>query len=982
MSHRTLCILLAVAIVAAVTFVSGCGGNPKNGPGNNGDDGPAAPLRITPVRFVDPIHPVAQDGAILVRGARNETVHFALQVNDPPRELDKKTGPGAIILSNLNLPSGEASIAAGAIAAYQVLPMPVNANRAGFVRHTGLPVSDHRLPRALLPLPNNNGQIPYPSLRNPSAPLDPASSPDDAPSAKPLLWFDVQIPPTAAPGDYEGKVELHEAGKPVTAIPIQIHVEDFVIPDDRGLSIVGKLEWDALLRVYPTQFKGAVPHLLSRNDPDSAAAIRVLDDLVKLAQSHRTQVIVPRLQPAIKWPAGKPPAVDWTDFDSIVAPWMNGDAFPDRLGLGYWPLPPVDKLDLHPAGDRNAYWAAAANHFGQLDWINRSAVVLPRPQPGGPIGQMEALDLSIAAAQILAVHPSIRVAVPLLEEQVRLADVQNPRVIQKETLDRLCYTAAGLVSVIQINQLPPDTATAWLRTDVPHLVPQVGAGADERHARLFAWLAFVRDARLVLFDDALPGQPDPAAPAEADELIWFYPGEWFGLDYPIPSIQLKWLRRAQQDFEYLRLAKSRGQGERALELAKLMVKPVERQPFQRPDAAQGLLSGTADPKAWDDAEALLARIIQLSKPGQPTDAAADRELQYALNTWHRAQSRPILLPRSTLWTTANKGNAAGPLHLQLGIDIYNTADLQPERNRLEWARTPPNWAPSANAVDVPKMGRYQVDRFTLESHVNIDKLDPTAREPIKVRFIEGYTQRPFEIEMVVPAGYSERRQGAPPRLDGDLSDWMAEDALFRGPLVHMFDRPTVQQQRVRFAAQTTAIYTTWTPANLFVAFRVEGADAPLTNTATNFVARDPRFNRAWSEDVVEFLMQPVYADGSLGPLVQLAFKPAGQIEVSRRLDPRAGDHWQGFVTPDIQYGSNINKGIWQGECNLAWDALYEPNAPRQPVKLLRFNFTQYRGRVGHSATWAGPVDSGRDEHFMGAIEIRHPERPGFTPRNR
>ena len=64
---------------------------------------------------------------------------------------------------------------------------------------------------------------------------------------------------------------------------------------------------------------------------------------------------------------------------------------------------------------------------------------------------------------------------------------------------------------------------------------------------------------MISFADALPSLSDPTAPADPNELIWFYPGEWFGLDQPVPTIQLKWLRRAQQDYEYLYLARQRGQ---------------------------------------------------------------------------------------------------------------------------------------------------------------------------------------------------------------------------------------------------------------------------------------------------------------------------------------------------------------------------------------------------------------------------------------
>ena len=36
---------------------------------------------------------------------------------------------------------------------------------------------------------------------------------------------------------------------------------------------------------------------------------------------------------------GAPPDVDWADLDSVVTPWLSGEAFPDKVGLSFWPLP-------------------------------------------------------------------------------------------------------------------------------------------------------------------------------------------------------------------------------------------------------------------------------------------------------------------------------------------------------------------------------------------------------------------------------------------------------------------------------------------------------------------------------------------------------------------------------------------------------------------------------------------------------------------
>jgi hypothetical protein len=46
--------------------------------------------------------------------------------------------------------------------------------------------------------------------------------------------------------------------------------------------------------------------------------------------------------------------------------------------------------------------------------------------------------------------------------------------------------------------------------------------------------------------------------------------------------------------------------------------------------------------------------------------------------------------------------------------------------------------------------------------------------------------------------------------------------------------------------------------------------------------------------------------------------------------------------------------------------------------LLRFNFAQHVHTTGQSATWAGPVDFGRDDSFMGLLYLREPNNPGMA----
>lgn len=896
------------------------------------------------VRFEAPAAPAGDDQPIVLHAARNEVVSFVLKVPDA-------RGLQSLRIATLRHTNATAEISTENLRAYQVLPMPIDTNRAGFVRHTGQSVDTNRLPRALLPLAMWRGTIDASALRRPADQVEGIT-----------LWIDVQIPATAAAGDYRGSCRL--SGASPGELDLHLSVDEFVIPDQRHLLLVGRAPWDDLLRLYPKAFGPYPPKFLSRQDKNCAPAIATLDQLQQLAHAHRVELVFPQLQPVVKWPSGAGPQIDWTDFDSLVLPWLKGEVFADRLPAGYWPIPWVENLHLHETSSRLGYFKSAAEHFQELEYLDRSAVELTSGRPGHP-GLMQSVELSEQIGLLLRLNPNLRVRASLDEEHVQLSTPQNPRRVPEDAIDRLMYMAAGLVSTPPIQRLP-ESAGRWLATDQPALVPSAGSGIAERDARLWAWLAFLRDAGSIHWDCVLPRQAQPDETASADEMIWFYPGEWFGLDWPVPTVQLKWMRRAQQDYEYLYLARQRGQHARALMLARLMVRPVELQPSQLPDQAYALLSGTSEPQVWAECMRLLSRTIAISQPGQDIDSAAERQLALDLTAWSADRERPMLLGNATNWWI-DRINGEPQIHLQLGLDIYSAADHHPQSSRLVWGELFEPWqSASPRGAEVPHLPRYAVSRAAINARMSAAQLRREQR-PVGANFIDGYTNRVFPLQVVAPAGRCERREGPPPRLDGSLDDWSSEDAIHQGNLIRMLDRPTVQNQYLSLATTSSAVYATQTATNLYIGFKLDGADAPVTNAERSFIDYDLR--RAWGEDVCELLIQPIYADNSTGPVLHVAVKPRGQLEVSRRLNPKLNaDPWQAFSSSDIRYACNTQEAVWRGELAMPWDAIGQNAAGQMPV-MLRFNFAQHRGRTGESATWAGPVDFGRTDRFTGLLYL-------------
>jgi hypothetical protein len=214
------------------------------------------------------------------------------------------------------------------------------------------------------------------------------------------------------------------------------------------------------------------------------------------------------------------------------------------------------------------------------------------------------------------------------------------------------------------------------------------------------------------------------------------------------------------------------------------------------------------------------------------------------------------------------------------------------------------------------------------------------------------------------AGSDQRQKGL--SIDGALDDWDAADRVQDGPMVRMLNRPALQKQQIQLAQQPARIFTGWGDQNFYVAFQLNGA-SPQTGRSRNFV--DYQFRRAWGEDCCELLVQPVFDDNSLGPVLHIVCKPNGQW-IERKRDPRLFvDPWQAFEGAAIRYSSEVSPaGVWNGELSIPWKAITARGG--SIPSLLRFNVSQHVNATGESASWAGPIDYGRDDDFMGLLYIR------------
>ena len=139
-------LIFSLTSAAVVLTIAGCGGPA----GNNDAAAPDALVggaRIQAIDLSDPVRPAVHDQPVVLSAARNEWTAFAVQVNDLAGGSTY-----TLRLRPLQRVSAHGAIPVEALEAYQILPLPIDVNRASYVRHTGLtPAAGSAafLPRAL-----------------------------------------------------------------------------------------------------------------------------------------------------------------------------------------------------------------------------------------------------------------------------------------------------------------------------------------------------------------------------------------------------------------------------------------------------------------------------------------------------------------------------------------------------------------------------------------------------------------------------------------------------------------------------------------------------------------------------------------------------------------------------------------------------------------------------------------------------------------
>jgi len=385
-------------------------------------------------------------------------------------------------------------------------------------------------------------------------------------------WIDVTVPADAPSGWYTGKVTLTAGGSSLD-LPIRLAVWDFALPSTATLASGFGVSWNGLCAQAYGDYAACSAYPGAGGDADTAI------ELTHVAES--TMFLDERVSLAeMVYYAPATAAGDWSHFDDVYAPLMNGTA-PTRLAG-------ARLTHLWFTGDQSDATALVAwrDHFRQQGWDDRTSVYYCDEPPNG---------CSFAETQSRAdfIHTSAPGLPTLLTTDYAEASAND-------LLDRVDYMVP-IVESMEARGMPSVRGDydAWLAGGGKHLWwyqscdehescsngnpgpatatwPSYMVDATPVRNRVFQWLAYLYRIEGELYYDTDycwtstcgAGTTDPwvsvyAFGGNGDGTL-FYPGTPARIGgttpVPVPSIRLELIRDGMEDYEYLHALDAAGDG--------------------------------------------------------------------------------------------------------------------------------------------------------------------------------------------------------------------------------------------------------------------------------------------------------------------------------------------------------------------------------------------------------------------------------------
>ena len=422
-------------------------------------------------------------------------------------------------------------------------------------------------------------------------PLVPVDAPGTA-GAPAVLYVELCAPGTQAPGIYQGALRVEAGGKALASVPFTAEVQPFVLPATSSL---------------PNSFGISLYSIAKGHGlkPESPEAQQLLRDYVEELLAHRVSAHgMSMTPPPVRFEGGKA-EVDFRAYDAEVGPFLEGTALPS--GARFTTIDVRDSKSARTDEEKAAYYRAFVEHLRQKDWRAQPffyAKDEPKPE-----------DVQLVRAQARRVRASgnqvpVLVTSPLDEALNESADILAPTLncFFPRPGPQTCRTVVPLATLR--DKLGPRVKVWWYQSCNSHGCtggPTPNAPVEKAYS---GWASYMVDHPAPLnramgplaFSSGVDGElyfdtvfayntKDPWTDlfefgGNGDGTL-FYPGTpsrpGFTRHQPVVSLRLEHLRDGLEDYEYLRLLDSAGEGEFARQAARRLARSgyeVETDPKQ------------------------------------------------------------------------------------------------------------------------------------------------------------------------------------------------------------------------------------------------------------------------------------------------------------------------------------------------------------------------------------------------------------------
>jgi hypothetical protein len=420
------------------------------------------------------------------------------------------------------------------------------------------------------------------------------------------IWVEVQVPPDAAAGTYQGTVTVHGSDGDV-AVPVQLTVWDFSLPSTASLKSAFAL----------TEGTVAKAHNVS-----GEALTELRQKYAQLALDHRISI-------SDIWDDGQ--KGDWSHFDNAYGPFLDGTAAGQLRGAKLTSL--QSGANLSSAAD-HADWAS---HFKARGWFDK----LFQYTCDEPPITCQWSDITARSQVAKQADPDFRTLVTTDIDQATsngvagAIDVMVPLVNVMDDRPTTAYgwTAGGLKAPAYADFLrSAPKKELWIyescmshgcggtvdigNPNAEQLYftgwPSYMIDASATRSRALEWFSFQYGATGELYFETAqayydhdPWQSQWDFNGNGDGTL-FYPGTTSRIggstDIPVASIRMKMIREGMEDYEYLKLLTDLGGGDDAKRIAQQLfphayqadVKPADLM-AARDQLAQAILARQGKP---------------------------------------------------------------------------------------------------------------------------------------------------------------------------------------------------------------------------------------------------------------------------------------------------------------------------------------------------------------------------------------------------